>query len=130
MTARSTARSKFTEQDVLEGRYRDYLLKRRKSKGFSFGDSYVKDKISRFRKLCAICDPATISSIGPKNYLVTLDSVIQQIKDVASKEGCAPSKYDDLLVVLRQVYMMNTKGLRPPLYTHYARELKTNLRKR
>lgn len=128
MTARSTARSKPDDQDALEERYRNYLLKRRKSTKVSFGDSYIKDKISRFRKLCAICDCSELSSIGPENYLPILDSIIHQIEMVASKEGCSPSKYDDHLVVIRQLYEMNTNGRKPPLFTHYARQLRPNLR--
>jgi len=101
-------------------RYQKYVLEKRKPNGDSYGKAYVKDKLSRLRKMLQFVDARTLNNINGRNFLKVCDVVMDNFKQSRSKAGGHYSHaYGDYLVVIRQLYEMNT-GVGAPRYVHYG----------
>lgn len=106
--------------DLLVDRYKKYLLKLKNANGFPYGTAYVKDKISRLRRMLQVVDVSTLNNISGNNFLSVCDEIMCVFTQIyPSKLGTPARQYGDYLVVIRQIYHMNT-GETAPRYVHYS----------
>jgi len=109
-------------QQEYEQQFRVYLIKKIQKQELILGDSYVKDKMSRLRRLVKILSLSKLLNINENNYTHLIDLVIKYFStdSTASKSKSKSKKYKDYLVVLRFAFEMMNNGKIAPTYTHYA----------
>jgi hypothetical protein len=101
-------------------RYKGHLKTLRNSNDEAFGNRYIKDKLSRLRRLLTFVDAKTLCNINEKNFLDVCDEIIEGFpQKYPTKSGSPLPKYGDYLVIVRQIYEMNTNNP-APRYAHYC----------
>jgi hypothetical protein len=107
-------------QQDYEEQFRLYLMNKIKKQKLNFGDNYIKDKISRLRKLVKILGLTKLLNINEENYTKLIDLVIKYFSTDPLAVNSRNKKYMDYLVVLRLAFEMMNNGKIAPIYTHYA----------
>jgi hypothetical protein len=106
--------------EELIAHYSAYVKSLRRADGTSYGSAYAKDKVSRLRKIISIVGIRSAASIGSKNFFKICDVLISDFQAHApAREKSKISGYADYLVVVRQLYEMNT-GMSAPRYVYYG----------
>ena len=95
--------------DDLIVKYRSYLESLKNADGVGYGKIYFKDKTSRLRALLTILDVRSLSNVNSRNF----DEVCNKVKlafahSYKNAYGETVYKYSPYLVVVRQLYEMNT----------------------
>jgi hypothetical protein len=109
------------KQVDLEKELSAYLRRRRKSDGTAYGNRYVKDKLSRFRKIAETIPISMLANVDDDNYRNIIELVIERFEGKEYRHqsyrrlGCG-----DYLVVIRKLYEMKNKGRKAIRYTTYS----------
>ena len=105
--------------DQLVAAYRAYLIRQRSLDESGSGKLYLKDKTSRLRALLRKLDVRCLSNLTSRNFHNVCDKVMDEFSDsYKDASGKIVYKYSRYLVVLRQLYEMNTS--KPaPRYIHF-----------
>jgi hypothetical protein len=110
--------------EELIARYSSYVKSLRRADGENYGSAYAKDKVSRLRKIISIVGIRSAASVSSKNFFKICDLLISDFQANASAEKKSKnSGYGDYLVVVRQLYEMNT-GMTAPRYKYYGGRLR------
>lgn len=110
--------------EQLIARYVAYLAALQERDGVVRSSVYVKDKVSRLRRILLVLDARKLSGINELNFFYLSDIVVQNFPRVKNKKtGSVVYQYADYLVVLRHLYEMNT-GSVAPRYGYYAGALR------
>ena len=107
-------------QQEYEQEFRVYLIKKIQKQKLILGDSYIKDKMSRLRRLVKILSLSKLLNINENNYTHLIDLVIKYFSTDSTVSKSKSKKYKDYLVVLRLAFEMMNNGKIAPTYTHYA----------
>lgn len=110
-------------EDELLSRYRKHMERRRKANDDSYGPSYVKDKVSRLKRLLSVVDVAELSELDESTFVGMTERLAKQFTVVkVDKKGNYYSQVNDYIVVLRYLYEMQTKK-KAPRYVLYGGKL-------
>ena len=101
-------------------RYKEYLEAVQERDGIVRSAVYVKDKVSRLKRMMLVLDVRKLSSVNSTNFFKLTDIVMQRFPHgKVTKRGSVAYQYGDYLVVLRHLYEMNT-GSVAPRYLYYS----------
>ena len=106
-------------KEEFEEKFIKYLTRKGKRDGSAYGDSYVKDKMARLRKLQQLFPISKLSSISDKNYFEITEAVMKEFKQVIGNTN-KHYRYADYMVVVRLLYEMNNGGKQAQRYAYYA----------
>lgn len=98
-------------EDQLVAKFAKFMEKRRISGDVEYGPAYVKDKVSRLKRLLLLVDVNDLSSITESSYVLLTNRIIELFS--ANQSQHKPKNYKDYLVALRYVYEMQTKKSAP-----------------
>jgi hypothetical protein len=107
-------------QKEYEEKFRFYLMEKIRRQELFYGDSYVKDKTSRLRKLIQILTLKKLLHINENNYIQCIDLIIEFFSNNQTSSYSKTKKYMDYLVVLRVAFEMVNSGKVAPTHTHYS----------
>ncbi len=107
-------------QQEYEEQFRIYLKNKIKKQKLIYGNNYIKDKISRLRKLVKILSLTKLLNINKENFTQLIDLVIKHFSTDQIASNSKRKKYMDYLVVLRIAFELMNNGKNAPIYTHYA----------
>ncbi len=102
----------------LEKRYVKFLIRRAKMLKKTLGPKYLKDKLSRFRRLVNDFPLLPYENINDRNFLDIIDTLNEKIPAKITAGGKSYHGGKDYAVIIRQLYEMNTNKS-APVYTHY-----------
>ena len=108
------------EQEKFEKQFKLFVEKKRSSQNLSSEKKYMKDKVSRLRKLLNIFSLEQLLEVDEDQLLVLTDLLILHFSRITPPRTSKDTRYKDYMVVLRLVYEMMNKGKSAPKYTHYA----------
>lgn len=111
--------------DELVATYRAYLVKQRKDDGSSQTKLYLKDKTSRLKAMLRVLDARSLGNVSSRNFYSICDKVIGQFAlSYKNASGKTVYQYSRYLVVVRQLYEMNTGNAAPRFqHMHGVRKL-------
>ena len=114
--------------ELLIEEYRKFLQKQRNSSGQPYSSKYVGDKISRTKKMLTVISAKSIENIDEESYFKLVKKLMDKFDGVYPLKNNPHRhykyhKYSDLLVILRQLYLMKTNK-KAPIFTHYAGKLR------
>ena len=107
------------KKNNIEEEFINFLNRRIKRDGSAYGSNYIKDKLSRLRKLENLFGPSELANINKDNYFDLADSVMKKMKKPIGK-STLNYVYGDYMVVVRLLYEMNNNGRKAPRYAFYA----------
>jgi len=108
------------KQIELEKKLANFLRRRRKSNGVPYGKRYVKDKISRLRRVASFVPMTALTNVNEGNYIYLIELVIEHFKNREYRSGeFRQINCGDYLVVIRLLYEMNNKGKKAKRYMSY-----------
>ncbi len=99
--------------------YEQYVRTLRKNDGSEYGPAYAKDKLSRLRRILDTLGTGAVANVGEHNFFKLCDALIYEFNKKKYITQSNRRKYGDYLVVVRQLYEMNT-GQPAPRYVYYA----------
>jgi hypothetical protein len=100
--------------------YERYLSELRDRAGNPRSKVYIKDKISRLRRLLKVVGYRSLASMTENNFVDVIDLVMVSFpRSYVTSSGVLRFEYGDYLVVLRQLYNMNT-GKDAPKNLYYG----------
>lgn len=110
-------------EDELLLRFRKHMERKRKANGDCFGPSYVKDKVSRLKRLLSVVDVAELSDLDESAFVEITERLAKRFTVVkVDDKGNHYSQVNDYIVALRYVYEMETKK-KAPRYILYGGKL-------
>ena len=113
-------------KELLIDEFREFLLKQRNVDGQAYSPKYISDKLSRLKKLLTVISVKSINNIDEKSFIKLFDKLMVEFDGVYPEKGSRHyHKYNDLLVILRQLYLMKTKK-KAPLFIHYGGKIRAN----
>ena len=111
---------KIESQDLLIAEFKIYLESIKNGSGESYSKLYIKDKVSRLRRILSFISVNKLSNVNQKNYLDLLDIVTKELSTpLKTLNGTTQNLYKDYYSVIRILYVMHTKKV-PPKFTHYG----------
>ena len=115
-----------TKAEFIE-HFRLFLMKQKNSDGESYSPKYVSDKISRLKRMLEVLSVNSLLKINDKSFFVLFQKLLNNFNGVYNEEGPRIfHKCNDYLVILRQIYLMQTKK-QAPRFIHYGGKIRTNL---
>ena len=108
------------KHNKFEDQFKLFIEKKRSSQNLSSDKTYMKDKVSRVRKLLDIFSVEQFLKMDEDQLLVLTDSLIEHFSHITPPRTGKDTRYKDYVVVLRLVYEMINQGKTAPKYTHYA----------
>lgn len=110
--------------EQLIARYVEYLGVVQERDGVARSPVYVKDKVSRLKRILLVLDAGKLSHVNRESFFKLSEIVMQNFpRGKTTKTGSVVFQYADYLVVLRHLYEMNT-GSVAPRYRYYAGALR------
>lgn len=114
--------------EVLLSKYEIYLSRLINDDGRLYGKVYVKDKLSRLRRLLKVVSAHSLCEVSEKNFTDVCQLVMSAFPVIISRRSGRPRyEYNDYLVVLRQIYHMNT-GVAAPRNIQYGGAVRTKVK--
>lgn len=98
-------------EDELVLRFTRYMERKRTADGNEYGLAYVKDKVSRLKRLLKLISVKDLENLTESKFISLIEKIISNFD--CAKEGTIHSPYKDHLVALRYVYEMQTKKSAP-----------------
>jgi len=117
-----------TESDFIE-KFRKHIQRRRKANGEPYGPIYIKDKVSRLKRLLKVLDLNELTTMDEDCYIKLTETLSKKFPLVTmTKTGKRYTQANDYLVTLRCVYEMENKK-KAPRYVLYAGEFVAKYKK-
>lgn len=114
------------QQLALEEEFVAFINLRRKKSGLPPNLKYSSDKLSRLRKVISIVGISELAKISDSNFHKIVESVMRAFPgDFPTSTGFR-KRYQDYIVVIRQVYELKNKGKFAERYTYYAGKRRTD----
>ncbi len=111
-------------KDEFIDEFRAFLLKQKNKQGEPVSPKYISDKTSRLKRMLEIFSVNVLVNINEESFLVLFKKLMVNFHGVYNEDGPRVfHKCNDYLVILRQIYFMQTKK-QAPRFIHYAGKLR------